>query len=161
MWIGVDKGLAVFRFSTSPKRSGFLEIIKIRVIEIHTRGVKSLIVNVGWNFTLSICVLVPVGLEDPVVWRVIRWIRAIAEMIMGTRKWREKNRFRVGCDTEKFPHIHSTSFFPTMGRAEKMFVITVAPQNDICPHGRTYPRKAVAMVRIISMRPEVHTNGLE
>jgi hypothetical protein len=27
-----------------------------------------------------------------------------------------------------------------------LFVITVAPQNDICPHGRTYPRKAVAIV---------------
>ena len=25
------------------------------------------------------------------------------------------------------------------------FVITVAPQNDICPQGRTYPRKAVAI----------------
>lgn len=24
-------------------------------------------------------------------------------------------------------------------------MITVAPQNDICPHGRTYPTKAVAM----------------
>lgn len=23
--------------------------------------------------------------------------------------------------------------------------MTVAPQNDICPHGRTYPTKAVAM----------------
>jgi len=24
-------------------------------------------------------------------------------------------------------------------------VITVAPQNDICPHGSTYPKKAVAI----------------
>lgn len=29
--------------------------------------------------------------------------------------------------------------------AENKFVITVAPQNDIWPHGRTYPTKAVAM----------------
>lgn len=149
----------MFKFSTSPSRSGFLEIRSIRIIEIHIRGVRSLIVNVGWNFTLSIWVFVPVGFEDPVVWRVIRWIRAIAEMIMGTRKCREKNRFKVGWDTEKFPHIHSTSFLPTRGRAEKMLVITVAPQNDICPHGRTYPRKAVAMVRIIRISPEVHTRG--
>jgi len=28
---------------------------------------------------------------------------------------------------------------------EIKLVITVAPQNDICPHGRTYPRKAVAI----------------
>jgi hypothetical protein len=32
------------------------------------------------------------------------------------------------------------------GTAESKFVITVAPQHDICPHGRTYPRKAVAIV---------------
>lgn len=40
--------------------------------------------------------------------------------------------------------------------AEKMFVITVAPQNDICPHGRTYPKKAVA-IRITKMDiPDSH-----
>lgn len=29
--------------------------------------------------------------------------------------------------------------------AESRFVITVAPQKDICPHGRTYPMNAVAI----------------
>ena len=29
--------------------------------------------------------------------------------------------------------------------AEKRFVMTVAPQNDICPQGRTYPKKAAAI----------------
>jgi hypothetical protein len=33
----------------------------------------------------------------------------------------------------------------------------VAPQNDICPHGRTYPKKAAAMVATISAIPEDHT----
>jgi len=55
----------------------------------------------------------------------------MAEMSIGTMKCSEKNRLSVGWDTEKFPHIHSTSFFPTNGIAEKMLVITVAPQNDI------------------------------
>jgi hypothetical protein len=33
------------------------------------------------------------------------------------------------------------------GTAESSrFVITVVPHNDIRPHGRTYPRKAVAIV---------------
>lgn len=32
------------------------------------------------------------------------------------------------------------------GIADSRFVITVAPQNDICPHGNTYPMNAVAMV---------------
>lgn len=29
------------------------------------------------------------------------------------------------------------------GIADTKLVITVAPQNDICPHGSTYPIKAV------------------
>jgi hypothetical protein len=80
-------------------------------------------------------------------------------MAIGTIKCREKNRFKVGWETEKFPHIHSTRFFPTRGIAEKMLVITVAPQNDICPHGRTYPRKAVAIVSTIRISPDAHTIG--
>jgi len=31
--------------------------------------------------------------------------------------------------------------------ADKRFVITVAPQNDICPQGRTYPIKAVPITK--------------
>lgn len=34
--------------------------------------------------------------------------------------------------------------------AENKLVITVAPQKDICPQGRTYPKKAVAIkIKII------------
>ncbi len=47
---------------------------------------------------------------------------------------------------EKPPQIHCTIDEPTYGIAERRLVITVAPQKDIWPHGRTYPRKAVAMV---------------
>jgi len=36
-------------------------------------------------------------------------------------------------------------------------VITVAPQNDICPHGRTYPRNAVAITANIITTPDIHT----
>jgi len=36
-------------------------------------------------------------------------------------------------------------------------VITVAPQNLICPQGRTYPRKAVAMVSKRIVQPMAHT----
>jgi hypothetical protein len=42
------------------------------------------------------------------------------------------------------------------GTAESMFLITVAPQNDICPHGRTYPRKAVAVVVNRITTPIIH-----
>lgn len=38
-------------------------------------------------------------------------------------------------------------------------MITVAPQNDICPHGSTYPMNAVAIDRMIMITPDAHTNG--
>jgi len=101
----------------------------------------------------------PDGFDDPPSCRAIRWINTVALISIGTKKWSEKNRFRVGCDTEKFPHIHSTNSFPRIGIAESRFVITVAPQNDICPQGRTYPRKAAAIVRSIKINPVVHTMG--
>lgn len=37
--------------------------------------------------------------------------------------------------------------------AENRLVITVAPQNLICPQGRTYPMNAVAMVRMKRITP--------
>jgi hypothetical protein len=36
------------------------------------------------------------------------------------------------------------------------FGITVAPQNDICPHGRAYPMNAVATVRKRIATPTDH-----
>lgn len=62
---------------------------------------------------------------------------AMTVMIRGRRKWREKNRLRVGFDTDGPPQIHVTRSVPKMGIAVRTPVITVAPQNDICPHGRT------------------------
>lgn len=64
-----------------------------------------------------------------------------------------KNRLRVALSTANPPHIHSTSILPMYGIAEKRLVITVAPQNLICPHGRTYPMKAVAIVRMNRITP--------
>ncbi|PIM97125.1 Cytochrome-c oxidase [Handroanthus impetiginosus] len=40
-----------------------------------------------------------------------------------------------------------------------MEVITVAPQNDICPHGNTYPINAVPMVSNKMMIPDTQTVG--
>jgi len=44
---------------------------------------------------------------------------------------------------------------PKIGMAERVPVITVAPQNDICPQGRTYPRKAVAITARRITTPEI------
>lgn len=55
----------------------------------------------------------------------------------GRRKWNVKNRVSVALSTENPPQIHSTRAVPMYGTAESRLVITVAPQKDICPHGRT------------------------
>lgn len=68
-------------------------------------------------------------------------------------KCKVKNRVKVALSTENPPHSHLTNSFPKYGIAENKFVITVAPHNDICPHGRTYPKNAVAMVRINNTIP--------
>jgi len=48
---------------------------------------------------------------------------------------------------------------PRIGIAESTPVITVAPQNDICPHGSTYPKNAVAIVISIRITPVAQTFG--
>ncbi|WP_187787870.1 hypothetical protein [Salmonella sp. S146_54837] len=55
----------------------------------------------------------------------------------GNKKWNAKNRVRVALSTENPPHIHCTETSPIYGIADKRFVITVAAQKDICPHGNT------------------------
>lgn len=80
---------------------------------------------------------IPVGLFDPVSWRKSRWTIARAVMMNGRIKWKAKNRVRVALSTENPPQIHSTRFVPIYGIAERRLVMTVAPQNDICPHGKT------------------------
>jgi len=48
---------------------------------------------------------------------------------------------------------------PTYGIAETTPVITVAPQKDICPHGSTYPKNAVAIIISIKRSPEIQAIG--
>jgi len=42
-----------------------------------------------------------------------------------------------------------------------MFVITVAPQKLICPHGRMYPIKAVIMDIMKIVTPIFHTSFMK
>ena len=62
---------------------------------------------------------------------------ASAVMMKGRMKWKAENRVSVALSTEKPPQIHSTRVVPIYGIAESRFVITVAPQNDVCPQGKT------------------------
>jgi len=116
---------------------GEFEIRVIIIIVMRVAGSRSLIENSGLNFILSLLKFVLEGFEDPFSCSRIRWIIAITDRIMGRRKWSEKNRFRVGESTAGPPQIHVSRVFPTSGMADSTPVITVAPQNDICPHGRT------------------------
>ena len=74
----------------------------------------------------------------------------------GMRKCNAKNRVSVALSTANLSHTHWTASLPTYGIAGRRFVITVAPQNDISPHGRTYPINAVAMVRNRITTPTDH-----
>lgn len=65
------------------------------------------------------------------------WIMVAAEIAIGRMKCRVKNRVRVALLRANPPQTHWTSCTPARGMADRRFVITVAPQNDICPHGST------------------------
>lgn len=79
----------------------------------------------------------PAGLLEPVSCRKRACKIVAATIANGKRKWNAKNRVSVALSTEKPPQIHCTSAFPIYGTAERRLVITVAPQKDICPQGRT------------------------
>jgi len=52
-------------------------------------------------------------------------------------KCKAKNRVSVGSLIANPPHSQVVIVPPRYGIAVSRFVITVAAQNDICPHGRT------------------------
>jgi len=59
------------------------------------------------------------------------------KIINGRIKWKEKNRLSVELLIENPPQIHITNIFPIYGIVDIRLVMTVAPQNDICPQGST------------------------
>lgn len=155
MWIGVTIGFAGEKFSGSMVRNGFKLIHVENIIIVITIPKISLIEKYGWKGILSMLFFIPRGFEEPDSWRKIKCVIIKIDRIKGKMKWNEKNRFRVGLSTAKPPHIHLTNISPIYGMAEIKFVITVAPQNDIWPHGSTYPKNAVAIkVNIINV-PEI------
>ena len=107
---------------------------------------------------LSKFLLIPKGLFDPVKCKKNKWIIVNKMIIKGRIKWIEKNRVKVALLIEKPPQIQITIEFPKYGIADNKFVITVAPQKDICPHGKTYPTKAVIIVNNNRITPIIHVN---
>ncbi len=99
----------------------------------------------------------PRGLELPCVWRARMWRTITRSIAKGKIKCREKKRERVGSLTEKPPQIQDTKSSPTKGTVVMRLVITVAPQKDICPQGKTYPRNAVPIKPRRRTHPDNHT----
>lgn len=97
----------------------------------------------GENIDFDLKFIIKEGLLDPEKWIEKRWIIININNIIGNKKWSLKKNFRVRLLTAKPLQIHWTIAVPINGMTEKNLVITVAAQNDICPHGKTYPRKAV------------------
>lgn len=62
----------------------------------------------------------------------------------------------MALSTANPPQIQFTNIDPKYGIAERRFVITVAPQKDICPQGKTYPINAVAINKNKINTPIVH-----
>lgn len=69
-----------------------------------------------------------------------------------------KNRVKVAFLIENPPQTHCTIVSPRYGIADKRLVITVAPQKDIWPQGKTYPTKAVNIVSINKITPIFHAS---
>lgn len=111
----------------------------------------------GWNETLSKLEFILDGELEPVSCSDIKCIIINTLRINGVKKCNEKNRDKVAWLTENPPHTHSTIIWPIYGIDEIRFVITLVPQKDICPHGKTYPKKAVAIKIKTIITPEAHT----
>jgi hypothetical protein len=150
----VTKGLAGIKLSGSIRQYGEYRLMKASTRNAKNSVIKSFTEKNGLKERAELGPDTPKGLEAPRSCTRARWTPAKAARISGSTKCRAKNRDRVGSLTEYPPHSHSTSCCPKYGTADKRLVITVAPQNDIWPHGSTYPRKAAAIVRKISTTPE-------
>lgn len=155
IWTGVTRELAGIKFSGSPKSHGVCIEIMINNVKKMINPKASLKVKYGWKGVLSKLLFNPKGLEEPVAWRNKRWIIENAAIKNGNKKWKVKNRVKVALLTANPPHNQSTISFPIRGIADAKFVITVAPQKDIWPQGKTYPRKAVPIVKKRRTTPTV------
>lgn len=157
---GVTNGLAFEKLSGSLKMSGKNETIisNRRVTRVSMR--RSLYEWYGWNGILSMSGLVPSGLLDPSSCSRMMCNDDKEIIANGKMKCNAKNRVRVGSLIAKPPHNQVVSVVPKYGTAVSRLVITVAAQNDICPHGRTYPKKAVAIKVMSSVMPDIQVSLL-
>lgn len=109
---GVTRGFAGVKFSGSPNRLGVNRARVVRRRSMIVNPSRSFREKYGWNGILSQLDEMPRGLLDPDSWRKVKWTKARPAIMNGRRKWRAKNRVRVGLSTEKPPQAHSTRVCP-------------------------------------------------
>lgn len=147
------------KFSGSPNILGKKNTIKQIKKNTNTNPTKSFQVKYGLKGIFPKWFRSPKGLVLPFSWRKIKWTADNPIIKKGRIKCNLKNRVKVGWPTENLPQIHSTKLGPKYGIADIKLVITVAPQNDICPHGKTYPKKAVAILTNKIVTPTIQVRG--
>lgn len=150
--------MAFEKLSGSLKMSGKNETMMSIDRIIRVRKSRSLYEWYGWNGILSMSGFVPSGLLDPSSWSRMICSDDIEMIANGRMKCSAKNRVRVGSLIANPPHNQVVKVVPKYGTAVNRLVITVAAQNDICPHGRTYPKKAVAMSAMSSVIPDIQVS---
>ena len=75
----------------------------------------------------------------------------------GKQKCKLQNLCNDASVIEKPPHNKQIKSGPIKGNPANKFVITIAAQKLICPHGNTYPKKAVAIIINHKATPEIHS----
>lgn len=95
--------------------------------------------------------------EEPKICNKTRCHTTIAIIKKGKKKCKTKKNFKVAIPTKYPPHTQKTINSPTKGKTLKKLIITEAPQKDICPHGRTYPKKEIVIKNINKTLPLLHT----
>jgi hypothetical protein len=106
----------------------------------------SLVVKCGWNGILSVSLFGPNGLLDPVWCRNSKCIISNATIMNSIWKWSVKFVLVWRCLLQIHLILIGLDSVVRKGTADNRFVIPVAPQNDICPHGNKYPRNTVGIV---------------
>jgi len=96
MWGGVTKGLAGIKFSGSDKQKGESKTMVIKITKTNINPRISFHEKKGWNKILSILLVSPRGLFEPVSCKNIKWIIINIKIIKGKIKCKEKKTIECG-----------------------------------------------------------------
>lgn len=70
----------------------------------------------------------------------------------GSKKCKAQKNLQVNDETQNPPQSQITNNLP-FGKTLIRLIITVAPQKDICPQGKTQPKKAEPITKALIIQP--------